>query len=1091
MRKHKIRVRHIALMLGMLLLSTNIVAQQRTISGTVTDQNGDPVIGATVIVKEGTQGTVTNVDGKYTLGVPATARTLIFRSVGKINKEVDIAGSVVNVVLEDLLKTLDEVVVIGYGTQRKRDLTGSISSVSEKALKDIPVATVAEALTGKLPGVQVTTTEGSPDAEIKIRVRGGGSITQSNSPLYIVDGFLKDDIKDVAPSEIQSIDVLKDASSTAIYGSRGANGVIIITTKSAKQGKISLSYDGYVGFKNITKKLDVLSPYQFVQKQYERATWNNAVASEYEKYFGSYEDIDLYNYKNGTNWQDETFGRTGFQQNHSVALSGGTKQLKYNFSYTNLSDKAIMAMSDYNRNNFSGKLNYQPLKWLKLDVAARYAATVINGSGANDVTGSEKSTSDSRVKNAVIYTPIELKNMVAQDDDMDAVASLYSPLVTTADNNRYQKKRDYNINGGFTVNFAKNLSLRSTYGLTKSNKDDKRFYGVTSYFAREGGALKRDNAVAPSILLTNGDVTTLQNTNVLNFSKDDLFAGQDLSVTLGHEMYSRSSENTTSDIQAFPVDYDSFMAWDDIASGTNRYGDAFFRDMDDRMISFFGRVNYNILDRYLLAATFRTDGSSKFSGANKWGYFPSVSAGWRISEEKFMKGLKPVISNLKLRASYGESGNNNISNSAFKRTYSISNTAYLPSGSMQTSIYTPGLLLVNPLLRWETTVTRNGGLDFGFFDNRINGSFELYSNSTQNVLLQMPITGVGYTYQWQNAASTSNRGAELSLNIGLVESKNFNLNFMFNISANQNKVDDLGGLDSYSFNEAWTSMTEASNSYVVKPGEPVGQIYGYVNEGWYSAKDFMWNGTKWVMNSGKYNKYDAATKIYSDQYGNKFVDNSSIDGLSWGPGAMKLKDQNDDGKITDLDRVVIGNTNPAHFGSFAFSGDFRGFDFALNFNWVYGNDIYNANKIEMSSFYYKYRNMLSSNLNSYTTMNWETGKRITDVNELDLMNANSHASIWAPPTGRYAITSWAIEDGSFLRFNNMTVGYTLPARLLKGLYVQKLRLYATAYNIYTFTNYSGYDPEVDTRRATPCTPGVDYSAYPRSRSYNFGINLTF
>ena len=733
MQKHKIRVRHIALMLGMLLLSTNIVAQQRTISGTVTDQNGDPVIGATVIVKEGTQGTVTNVDGKYTLGVPATARTLIFRSVGKINKEVDIAGSVVNVVLEDLLKTLDEVVVIGYGTQRKRDLTGSISSVSEKALKDIPVATVAEALTGKLPGVQVTTTEGSPDAEIKIRVRGGGSITQSNSPLYIVDGFLKDDIKDVAPSEIQSIDVLKDASSTAIYGSRGANGVIIITTKSAKQGKISLSYDGYVGFKNITKKLEVLSPYQFVQKQYERATWNNAVASEYEKYFGSYEDINLYNYKNGTNWQDETFGRTGFQQNHSVALSGGTKQLKYNFSYTNLSDKAIMAMSDYNRNNFSGKLNYQPLKWLKLDVAARYAATVINGSGANDVTGSEKSTSDSRVKNAVIYTPIELKNMVAQDDDMDAVASLYSPLVTTADNNRYQKKRDYNINGGFTVSFTKNLSLRSTYGLTKSNKDDKRFYGVTSYFAREGGALKRDNAVAPSILLTNGDVTTLQNTNVLNFSKDDLFAGQDLSVTLGHEMYSRSSENTTSDIQAFPVDYDSFMAWDDIASGTNRYGDAFFRDMDDRMISFFGRVNYNILDRYLLAATFRTDGSSKFSGDNKWGYFPSVSAGWRISEEKFMKGLKPVISNLKLRASYGESGNNNISNSAFKRTYSISNTAYLPSGSMQTSIYTPGLLLVNPLLRWETTVTRNGGLDFGFFDNRINGSFELYSNSTQNV----------------------------------------------------------------------------------------------------------------------------------------------------------------------------------------------------------------------------------------------------------------------------------------------------------------------------------------------------------------------
>ena len=1089
MLKHKIKVKKLTLFLGMLLLSANLFAQQRTISGTVTDSYGEPVIGATVIVKDGTQGTVTNVDGKYTLSVPTNSKVLIFRYIGKDNREIPITGNVINATMSDSQKVLDEVVVIGYGTLKKKDLTGSVSSVSGKALKDIPVATVAEALTGKLPGVQVTTTEGSPDAEIKIRVRGGGSITQSNSPLYIVDGFAKDDIKDISPSEILSIDVLKDASSTAIYGSRGANGVIIITTKSGAEGKMSISYNGYVGIKNITKKLDVLSPYQFVQKQYERALWNKAIPSEYEKYFGSFEDINLYNYKNGTDWQEETFGRTGVTQNHSLALSGGSKVFNYNLGYTNLTDKAIMAMSDYKRNNFSVKLNFMPFKWIKLDAAGRYAGTVINGAGANDQTGTEKSTYDSRVKNAVIFTPIPLKNLVSQDDDVEAAASLYSPLDFTADNNRYQNNTDYNVNGGITINLNKNLSIRSTFGLTKAEKEDKRFFGLSSYFAREGGALKRDNQVAPAALITNTNVTTLQNTNQINYKKDDLFKGHNISMVVGQETYSRSTDNTVSDYQAFPVDYNSFMAWNSVQSGTNRYGDAYFKDMDDRMISFFGRINYDINDRYLFAATYRADGSSKFSGDNKWGYFPSVSAGWRITEEKFMKGTSNWLSNMKLRASYGESGNNRISNSAFKRTYSLSNSGYIPSGSMQTSIYTPGNLLANPALRWETTVTRNLGLDFGFLNNRINGSVEYYANSTENVLLQMPITGVGYTYQWQNAASTSNRGAELTLNAALVENKDFNLNFMFNISANKNKVDNLGDLKSYTFNEAWTSMTEGSNSYIVKPGEPVGQIYGYVSDGWYKGEDFVWNGTSWIMNPGKYLNYDATTKTNSDQNGNTFVDNSSIAGLSWGPGAMKLKDLNGDGKITDDDRQVIGDSNPKHFGSFAFTGDYKNVDFAVNFNWVFGNDIYNANKIEMSSLYYKYRNMLSSNLNSYSTIDWETGNRITNTGYLDYINAG--ASIWAPPTGRYAVTSWAIEDGSFLRFNNLTLGYTFPAKMLKKLYIQKLRVYGTAYNLYTFTNYSGYDPEVDTRRATPCTPGVDYSAYPKSRSFNFGVNLTF
>jgi TonB-linked SusC/RagA family outer membrane protein len=1076
--------------------STQLSAQTKSISGVVKDASGETIISASIIVKGTNIGTVTNFDGEFKLDVPAGAKTLVVSYLGMQTKEVSISTSTLKITLTEDTKLLDDVVVIGYGTQRKRDLTGSVSSVSEKVLKDIPVATVAEALTGKLTGVQVTTSEGSPDAEIKIRVRGGGSITQSNTPLYIVDGFARDHIKDIAPSEIQTIDVLKDASSTAIYGSRGANGVIIITTKSAEKGKIAVTYSGYAGIKNISKQLKVLSPYQFAQKQYERAIWANTVSSDYEKYFGSYADIDLYNYITPTNWQEETFGRTGVTQNHTVTLAGGNEKLKFNTSYSRIDDKAIMAMSSYKRDNFSLKLNYQPVKWLKLDLSGRLALTSIYGSGANDVSGSEKSTSDSRVKNAVIFSPITLKNLISQDDDIEASASLYSPLKTTADNDRRQKNRDSNINGGLTFNLSKNLSLRSTVGITQTDKDDKRFFGLTTYYVREGGSLKRKvgnlDVQAPAVLLTGSEITTFQNTNVLNYKKDNIIKDHNLSVVLGQETYNRSNSTNIINIEALPLEYNSVQAWDSTQNGTNRFGTVAFKDMDDRMISFFGRINYAIKDKYLLALTMRADGSSKFKGDNKWGYFPSVSAGWRVSDEKFLENTSYWLSNLKLRASYGESGNNRIDNAAFVRTYKAGNSNYLPT-SMSTRIYSVGETLANPDLRWETTVTSGMGLDFGFFKERISGSVEAYSNKTEDVLIRMPISGIGYAYQWQNAATTSNKGVELTLNTAIVQTKKLNINFSFNISANKNSVLDLGGLSSYYFNESWTSMSEASNSFMVSPNNPIGIIYGYVNEGFYNADDFTWSGSKWVRNATKYSTEellaDGVTKIYKDADGKLFSDNSTIAGLSWGPGAIKLADLNSDGKITEADRKEIGNTNPKHFGAFSLSADYAGFDAAVNFNWVYGNQIYNASKIEMSSLWYKHRNMLNLDETTYTQIDWATGNRVTNTEQLTTMNAN--ANTWAAPTGRYVITNWAIEDGSFLRLNNLTLGYTLPLKLTKKFYVQKLRLYASAYNLYTWTKYSGYDPEVDTRRATPATPGVDYSAYPKSTSYNFGINLTF
>jgi len=1071
-------------------------AQIKSVSGVVKDASGETIIGASVLVKGTKVATITNIDGAFNLNVPVGAKTLVVSYIGMESQEIPINKNVINVSLRAIDKSLDEVVVIGYGTQKKKDLTGSVASVGEKELKDIPVSTMAEALTGKLPGVQVTTTEGSPDAEIKIRVRGGGSITQSNSPLYIVDGFAKDDIKDIAPSEISDVTVLKDASSTAIYGSRGANGVIIVTTKSGGQGKLTLNYTGYAGFKNVTKLLGVLTPYQFAQKQYERAVWDTsnsstAIASEYESVFGSFSDMNLYNYMNPTNWQKETFGRTGSTQNHNLSLTGGNKMVNFNVNYNHVDDKAIMYMSDYHRDNISGKLNIQPINWLKIDLATRYAVTIVDGSGANDQTGTEKSTSDSRVKNAVLYHPVPLKNLLAPDDNLDAgsTVSLYSPLQQTQDNNRYQNTKDFNLNGGLTFNITKDLIFRTTFGMTNTSKIDNRFFGLSSYYVIGGGARKVNNAPAPAAYMYNYNTTILQNTNTVNYKKDNIFPSHNLSVVLGQESYIRKNSYIFNDIEAFPVTDNSFQAWASPLSAQYQYSINFFNP-DERLFSYFGRLNYEIKGRYLFAAIFRADGSSKFSNGNQWGYFPSASIGWRISEESFMRGAD-WISNLKLRASLGQSGNNAIDNSAFLRTYTNSSNNYLPA-SMQTPFFTAGDVLANKDLKWETTTTRNGGLDFGFLKNRISGTLEVYSNTTSNVLIKMPISGVGYTYQWQNVGQTANKGVELNINAVAVQTKDFNLSFGFNISANINNVDNLGTLSSYTFNEAWTSMTEGSNSFIVTPGKPVGLIYGFVNDGMYKSDDFSWNGTKWVMNATKYTTSVTLADnsvIHKDANGNIFVDNSTIDGLSWGPGAMKLKDVNGDGKITDADRQVIGNTNPKHYGAFNINATYKGFDFSTNLNWVYGNSIYNANRIELTSLYYKDRNMLSLALNSYTQVNWATGARITDAPTLDAVNAN--VNMWSAPTGRYAITSWAIEDGSFLRLNNLTVGYTLPSKMTKKFYVQKLRIYATGYNLWIWTKYSGYDPEVDTRRTTPATPGVDYSAYPKSHSYNFGVNITF
>ena len=1052
----------------MLLLAIvwSVSAQNVTIKGTVTDENGEPIIGASVLEKGTNAGVSTDVDGNFSLKVTGK-NPLVVSYIGMDAQEVNITGKTqVNVVLKENSKVLDEVVVIGYETVRKKDLTGSVSSINAKAIESVPVVNVAEAMSGKLAGVNVTTSEGSPDAEINIRVRGGGSITQESTPLYIVDGFPVSSISDISPADIQSIDVLKDASSTAIYGSRGANGVVIITTKTAKEGKFSVSYDGTYGFKMIANTLDVMSPYEFAKSQYEQAILQNKL-DRYQSSFGLFQDIDLYQEMTGINWQDEVYGNTGSYFSHNVSLSGGSEKVNYLASYQHTDENAIMLDSDYKRDNFSFKLNAKPLKWLKVNFSTRYSNMLVTGAGANDSKsgGGETSTSDSRLKHTVIFPPISVTSLYEDDStDEDVVGSLVKPTTAIKDNYKNRRRQLYSINGGVSINFIKNLQFRTDFGIEGRVDEDKIYKGSSTYDAR-------NSSLAPGMpiaTITDKDSQRLRNTNTLSYKWTSKNKAHNLNAMIGEEMTITTANTKVNRVEGVPTMFSPEECFGYLTEGmpasiANNYA------YDDRLLSFFGRVGYDYLGRYLITATFRADGSSKFAPGNQWGYFPSVAAAWRISDESWMESASEWLNNLKLRASYGVAGNNNIAAGQYMKIYS-SNTELWMNGF--NSYWTPGNSLNNTDIKWETTYTYNIGIDFGFWNNRINGTIDLYQNDVKDLLIDFPIQGTGYQTVTRNIGATRNRGIELAVNAALVNTKDFTLDFNFNIAYNQNQVMDLGGLDFISGNSGWAG-SEIQEDYRVIVGQAMGQMWGYVTEGYYSADDFTWDGNKWVAKDG-------------------VVDNSAMTGDSWGPGALKIKDLDNSGTIDDKDKTVIGNSMPDFTGGFGLSATYKGFDLSAGFTFSIGNEVYNANKLEFtttSKYYHRNQLAMMGTENRYTQIDWATGERITDPEVLNEINKN--ANIWSPVMPKYVFHSWGVEDGSFLRLNTLTLGYTLPTDLTKKIYVQRLRVFFTVTNLFCATKYTGYDPEVSTRRKVPYTSGVDYSAYPKSRGFNFGVNITF
>ncbi|MBM6890700.1 TonB-dependent receptor [Bacteroides caecigallinarum] len=1064
------RVRLLTFLVAMISLSVS--AQNFSVNGVVKDKNGETIIGASVVEKgNSTNGTITDLDGKYELVVSQNS-TIVFSYVGMKTHEEKVNGrSRIDIVMTDDAQALEEVVVIGYGSVKRKDLTGSVATVSSETLTAVPVASATEALTGKMAGVQITTTEGSPDAEMKIRVRGGGSITGDNSPLLIVDGFPVESISDIPASDIEDITVLKDASSTAIYGSRGANGVILVTTKSGKEGKVNVSYNAYYSVKKIAKTLDVLSPSDYAKWQYEQALLRgDSYVDNYESFFGSYSDIDLYNNIPYNDWQDLTFGRTGTTFNHNLSITGGSDKIKYAFSYSHMNDKAIMEGSNYKRDNFSLKLNTKPVKNVSLDFSVRYSKTNIGGGGANDV--SSTYDSDKRLKYSVIYTPIPLENLDSSagssDDDL---GNLYHPLTAISDNDRDQERKTLNMSGSFTWEIFKNFKFRTEFGYDDYVNDDQRFYGLTTYYIKN--VPSADNQGKPAIQLATTNRHKFRNTNTINYDFSKLFKNDDhnLSAMIGHEWIITKSNKLTNIVHGFPETFTADDAWKLTSMGTPYSIDNFY-DPDDKLLSYFGRINYDYQSKYLLSATFRADGSSKFAKGNEWGYFPSAAVAWRISSENFMDGTKNWLDDMKLRFSYGTAGNNNIPSGQMVQTYSNSATSWINGF---TNYWAPSKTMANSDLKWETTITRNLGLDFTVLGGRLNGTIEAYLNTTKDLLIQFPVGGTGYDNQYRNMGKTENKGLEATINWVVVDKKNWGISLNANIGFNKNTILDLGMMNDFGAETYWAS-SEIGNDFWISKGGSVGEMYGYRSDGRYETTDFV--------------GYDATTDSWILKDG--VVDCSAVVGKIR-PGSMKLKniDGSEDNKVTTDDREIIGNANPLHTGGFGINARLYGFDLSANFNWSYGNDVYNANKIEFTQTgKYQYRNMTSEMAEGKRWTNLRPDGTLShDLEELAEMNANT--TMWSPLTDRMIFSDWAVEDGSFLRLNTLTLGYTLPKSLLNKVKIQNLRFYITGYNVFCLTSYSGYDPEVSTIRKTNLTPGVDYSAYPKSRQFVVGVNLNF
>ena len=1091
-----------------LLLVCSQVSAQTTAKGTVTDATGEPVIGATVVEKGNAKNAaVTDFDGNFTLKLQKS-KTVVISYIGMITQEVNATGGDLKITLQDDNASLDEVVVVGYTSKARKDLTGSVGSVSGAKLAVVPVTSAAVALQGKISGVQVTTVDGQPGADVNIRVRGGTSVTQSNEPLYIVDGFQVDNINDIPPSDIASIDVLKDASLTAIYGAKGGNGVVVVTTKSAKEGKVQVSFNGNLSISHLSKKLDLMNAQQFANYQYQWHACNGTRSSNakfFKANFGNPYDLDMYSTLPSHDWQDEVMGETPINYSSNVTIGGGSEKVKFNVSLTQSEDKGIILGSGVRRTNLNFKTNVQITNNLALQFNPKFTFRRDEGAGGTNIgTGGIIDVLKYRPTNGL--REFGYVDPAYADPDEEELFTYTNPK-SDIDINQLIK-HSYTYTNGVALDWKpiKGLTLRSEATIGLQWTDQSRFYGALT----STGQANNNQPVA-----TIGNTFRLSyvwtNTASYNFSVKDT---HNWSFLLGQEIHHSQTRSNSMTNRYFPRAFTAREAWDNMGFGSP-YQSPSSLSTADRTASFFGQANYNYKHRYLLSATFRADGSTKFAPGNQWGYFPSISGAWVISEEPFMKNVE-WISQLKIRAALGLSGNNRISNDMWRVLYAINSTGGPGFGEVtqfgeQYYGNNGGSQFSNKDIKWETTITRNLAADISLFNGRITITPEFYWNTTRDLLYKSDLPSViGYTSQMQNIGQVTNKGIEFSISGDILQGKDYVLSANVNFGWNKKVIDKLNGTDDvvWDQNDRWKS---SYNDYCLKVGDEVGLIYGFVYDGLYTFDEFYFDplnnyqavpwGSSATDNGTSSNcapREDGYVTVIND------VSGSSNSGIATLPGKIKFKDLDGDGRITENDRTVIGNTNPKIQGGFGLNGSYKDFDFTANFTYMLDFDINNATAYTLSSSEgnsKKFNNVLAKFADGwqYNDITGDLTGTKGDIlykiyyvdNSVNIYkNANANRTLWNPTDVTTKLTqSYFIEDGSFLRCSDITLGYTLPKNLTKKIGLSKARFYVSASNLFIITNYSGYDPEVDIQTGLTC--GMDYNRYPRSRSFVFGTNITF
>ncbi|MCY1660472.1 SusC/RagA family TonB-linked outer membrane protein [Chryseobacterium sp. SL1] len=968
---------------------------------------------------------------------------------------------------------IDEVVLVGYTKVSKKDVTNAVSSVKAEAIKDMPSTNAAEAIQGRMAGVQVSLSEGSPGADVDIVVRGGNSITGSNAPLYIVDGVQMDNALSIlSPKEIQSIEVLKDASSTSIYGARGANGVVLITTKGGrKRAKTSINYNGFLGVRKIQNTIDVLDPYQYVLYQYEIYN-KGGVQTDIDAFkarYGTFADLEKYKSVKKRDWQDEVFGREAFNFTHNLSVTGGSDNSSFSLSLNNVQEDGIMIGSGFKRNMANFKYDYDVSKKISITLNARYSRQMIYGAG----TSSTGSQSTNRLRNAVRYQPFEGGSNVNVDEFDPLFANetnLVNPILLANSEVKENGRNDLLLNGIIEYRINKDFTFRSVIGYVQRDEMVNQFSGPVTSLARQ-------NNDQPVVFLSKAQSRRITNTNTLNFRKT--FGNHKLDLLAGQETVKTDAESLTMNIKWFPKSISAEEAFANIQAASPPSGQV--QDipktnvLPDRLVSFFARANYIFNNKYIFTASMRADGSSVFGPGNRWGYFPAASVAWKVNEENFLKDSK-VVSELKLRAGYGLSGNNRIPAFLYSTFFTTSSDYGYAFGNNVTPGATTGAIMSNLNVKWESAASKNIGVDFGLFNGRVYGTVDVYQTDTKNLLLlaKIPQTS-GYEYQYQNSGSTSNKGIEFSVGAAIINKENFNWKIDANLSSNKNVIKSLGNsasasANSYLYPSGWQNNL---NDFLVQVGKPVGTYWGYITAGRYEVSDFDYNPT---------------TQVYTLKAGIPSSAAAANGAKAVQPGDLKLADLNGDGIIDNKDMTDLGSAQPKFYGGFNQTFRYKNWDMSLMFNFSVGNKVYNANKIEYSTQYlYRDNNMLAEVANRWRWFD-DAGNKVNDPTALAALNANTTG--FTPPAGAYFLHSYAIEDGSFLRLNNVTLGYSLGKDFTKQLGLSNFRLYFTMNNLFTITGYSGYDPEANTRR-NPLTPGVDYAAYPRSRFILSGVDITF